>query len=214
MVVCHICNKEFNSTNPKQIVCSKECRLKQKRDYAKNRYIQKRAKGNFVKINNEWWYDRGISKTRATEVICEQCGKKYYITNTRLQNRIWKHHLCSAKCRGEFYKEIYSQNRFGKDNPNWKGGYIKDGYKIISNNLEHRIVIEKHLRRKLKSNEIVHHKDLNRLNNNINNLKLFQNHTDHIKFHNLLLKQCLDYIKRKNKKDYNNIINGTMPKYN
>lgn len=38
--------------------------------------------------------------------------------------------------------------------------------------LEHRIVIENHLERLLNSNEIVHHKNGNRLDNNLSNLEL------------------------------------------
>ena len=38
--------------------------------------------------------------------------------------------------------------------------------------LEHRYVMEKHLNRKVEPHEVVHHKDGNKLNNNINNLML------------------------------------------
>jgi|SRR3990167_9542446 len=56
-------------------------------------------------------------------------------------------------------------------------GYINsDGYKYISVNgkqvLEHRYVIEQKLGRPLKSHEVVHHKDGNKLNNNPNNLEV------------------------------------------
>lgn len=48
--------------------------------------------------------------------------------------------------------------------------------------LEHRYVMEQHLNRKLKYNEVVHHKDHNKTNNSINNLELLTN-KEHSKKH-------------------------------
>lgn len=49
---------------------------------------------------------------------------------------------------------------------------------------EHRVVIEKHLKRKLKKNEVVHHIDGNRQNNNIDNL-IVMDSIDHNRLHAL-----------------------------
>jgi hypothetical protein len=52
--------------------------------------------------------------------------------------------------------------------------------------------MEKHLKRKLISNEIVHHIDGDRLNNCIENLQLFNNKNDHMRLHHHLWKnQCV-----------------------
>lgn len=48
---------------------------------------------------------------------------------------------------------------------------------------EHRIVMEKHLGRKLTKTEVVHHIDGDKNNNDISNLKLFSNISEHVKFH-------------------------------
>lgn len=48
---------------------------------------------------------------------------------------------------------------------------------------EHLLVAEEILGRKLKSEEVVHHKDRNRTNNNPDNLMIFQTNEDHIAFH-------------------------------
>ena len=84
-----------------------------------------------------------------------------------------------------------------KDNhPNWIGGRYrgKGGYiYVISPNhphktdtgyvLEHRLVMEKHLGRYLKPDEIVHHIDRQKDNNDLANLVLFANHSEHAKHH-------------------------------
>ena len=55
-------------------------------------------------------------------------------------------------------------------------GCLSKGYKIFNINgknvFEHRIVMEKHLGRNLEPFEIIHHRDGNRLNNSISNLKV------------------------------------------
>lgn len=61
------------------------------------------------------------------------------------------------------------------------------GYKALRINGkkidEHRFIMEKHLGRKLKSSEIVHHIDGDKQNNKINNLMLFPTKSAHTKFH-------------------------------
>lgn len=53
-----------------------------------------------------------------------------------------------------------------------KNGYV----------LEHRVVVENHLGRLLNCDEVVHHKDGNKKNNDINNLEVM-NYLYHVKLH-------------------------------
>ncbi len=82
-------------------------------------------------------------------------------------------------------------------NPNWKGGKFKrkrDGYIFILAKYhpyqdengyvpEHRLIIERKLKRFLKPIEVVHHKNKKRDDNRIKNLKLFASQSKHKSFH-------------------------------
>lgn len=84
--------------------------------------------------------------------------------------------------------------------PRWKGGrkIRKDGYIFVvapddhprpsyitkanvKYILEHRYVMEQHLGRYLDPVEVVHHIDNNPSNNDLANLRLYANHSEHIK---------------------------------
>lgn len=71
---------------------------------------------------------------------------------------------------------------------NWKHTYLNEcGYVINCENrnkkyLVHRRLMEEHIGRKLKPNEVVHHIDGNKLNNDLSNLKLMTRR-EHIEIH-------------------------------
>ena len=89
-------------------------------------------------------------------------------------------------------KEQFTE--YGKDNPNWKGGESKTkrGYIAVrvTNHpygdvqgyvLRHRLVMEKHLGRFLRPEESVHHINGIKDDDRPENLKLFKNHSEHLK---------------------------------
>jgi hypothetical protein len=57
--------------------------------------------------------------------------------------------------------------------------------------LEHREVMEQHLGRKLRKGEVVHHKDGNRKNNDVDNLELMED-GEHATFH--LSQKGIEYV--------------------
>jgi len=80
--------------------------------------------------------------------------------------------------RSEAFKKQCAIRSIGKGNPNWRGGTTYQGgyiYELSDGRyqLQHRLVMEKYLGRKLLKSEAVHHRDRNRKNNNIENLELW-----------------------------------------
>lgn len=82
---------------------------------------------------------------------------------------------------------VQMTGKFGPNAHNWKGGGVGFfGYHMIGLSGKqrpvHRLIMEVHLGRKLSSNEIVHHIDENKLNNNIENLQLVSR-SEHMRIH-------------------------------
>ena len=112
---------------------------------------------------------------RWTQEMKESLSIKYQGTGNPMFGKISKYR---GKKRPEFS---------GSKHWNYKGGYItKDGYlSICVNGKEiglHKYLLEIKLGRKLTKNEVAHHIDGNKLNNDINNIQLMTR-SEHIKHH-------------------------------
>ena len=121
---------------------------------------------------------------------CRNCGKKKDVYASKYKGRFPK--FCSYSCRNKFNLT----GHFGKGVSNWKGGrrHNSCGYIFLRVNgkyvLEHRVMMEKFLKRELKKFEDVHHKNGIRDDNRIENLEVFTR-SKHISNHrkNLIFKR-------------------------
>jgi len=136
---------------------------------------------------------------------CGCGGNTELATRTRTDRNF--NRVCFAGYPKRYIKGHEPQLKKGRDSPYFKEGrrtdvegYVwiyepdhwlarKDGYVR-----EHILIMENHLGRKLKrtngkhciaSDEVVHHKDFNKSNNDIDNLKLMS-HADHVGLHRRL----------------------------
>ena len=120
------------------------------------------------------------------EIICKNCNKLF-------KDKLYKKNrtFCSKECFSLFRRnnpKEYSGNKSYA----WKGGKrFHKGYILIyaPNHLykiqrfyikEHRYIMEQHLGRFLKKEEVVHHINGIKTDNRIENLHLFKNHSEHM----------------------------------
>ena len=119
-------------------------------------------------------------ESRWVQYVCEECGKD---TETRkiYYNRR-KHHFCGRECQCKWQRK----SRIGANNPYWKGGK-KYKYKQVNIKgkvyLEHILIMEKKIGRKIRKGEEVHHIDFNTENNSMENLYLCKDKAEHRAFH-------------------------------
>lgn len=165
------------------IVCGLKCRKSRSPAGMKTipKFCSQKCSGKFKTQNR-----KGITKN--FKGSCLSCGKIFetYKSPSRDAPK-----FCSLVCLGK--------SQVGENNPAYNGGKYFDssGYVVLfmpnhpnrgakNTVLEHRFVMECKLGRYLEKEECVHHIDFDKKNNSPENLMLFKNNSEHIKFHKQL----------------------------
>lgn len=121
-------------------------------------------------------------------IICDHPVPMY---QTKRCWECWKPKMSKARTGEKRTITIY-----GDKHHSWKGGRVlhkHSGYILIRQRnhpqaqkggyvFEHRLIMERYLGRYLTKDEEVHHMNHNKSDNRIQNLMLFKNHADHIKY--------------------------------
>lgn len=179
IVKCKECEKKFDAPKHKhRQFCSNNCHIKF--------MIRKRDKGKRI-----WWQ-------------CPICKKKFWWIKAEAKRRKY----CSPKCQAVGASlRLRGKNR--------KEKVLKREVRIYENSVRiydrgrrkllYRYLMEQKLGRELRTNEHVHHIDMNRNNNDIENLWLYGNPSEHIKGHHsveklvseLMGKSIIKFVKGK-----------------
>ncbi len=181
--ICKYCGNEFSDKLLRTMYCSKECRNLAKVKNIKvcpicnKTFHAKRKKMVFCSPGcaNEF-------HTKKIAVSCENCGKELLRIPALVKKN--KHHFCNQKCRDSWLAE-HSELKgvlTGGGIYHHGHGYIFLYQSSRKYKAEHRLVMEQHLGRELSSDEIVHHKDGDKTNNDISNLEIVTR-SEHINIH-------------------------------
>ena len=141
-IECPVCGVVFAPEVSKRKYCSRECYYKMKR---------------IRKDRVEW-----------TKEMRERMSKQYTGSGNPMYGK------------PSWNKDKRRPEITGDKHPMWKGGFWRtiDGYKIIENNtetngkkiIEHKVILEEKIGRKLKSNEVTHHVNGDKEDNRAENL--------------------------------------------
>lgn len=175
------------------LYCGKEVEIFHKERMNRNTFCSKKCQGKYTKEKNIREHPENIFE-------CEICGEKVY--RDPYSQKKNKHVTCSYECSNKLKSIIYrgeGNHQYGLKghlNASWKSDEKISfyGYKMIRmldhpfcNSdgfvFEHRLVAEEYLlneensvvidgKRYLSPDFIVHHKDGNRLNNEVDNLQI------------------------------------------
>lgn len=180
-LVCEECGKKFFIEKSKVRAREKHCKIKfcSRECYRKHNKTKEKicpiCRKSFAPSNSKTIFCSNkcrITSYAVGEKVCPNCGTKFIPQRSKTK-------FCSAHCRNAFaHKRYLATGHF----------WYENGYKIIvtidGHKKEHIFVMENYIGRKLKPDEVVHHKNGCRTDNRLENLQLMTR-GEHSRLHRL-----------------------------
>jgi hypothetical protein len=134
--------------------------------------------------------------------ICDDCKGSSKTTGWLIKQGRKKHNNKDFCKKCSYKYRILEQGKMS-NSPSWNGGrYLNNNgyYRVYTGNLkyeyEHKVILSKHLGRKLLPEEKIHFIDLDKINTDINNLYLCKNKNDHWKCHQSMEKCAFELFNK------------------
>lgn len=177
-IKCNHCGIIFErgewAINETQNFCSIECKYASDRtqltcEWCQCNFTIKSSMAKDRKFCSRTCYIAHKKHIGRVKLVCDQCGKQFDRQKCDVKET---YNFCSRECQGIFQR---------KDTSIVRDGYIKIwvGNEKI---LEHRYVMEQHLGRSLRDDEVVHHINGDKQDNRIENLQVMTQ-DEHIALH-------------------------------
>lgn len=193
---CEYCGTEKNYKSPSLVkrFCSHKCSNRWKWEHVLNRaktikllckncgkdfYVPESQYRVRIKTGNVLFCSRDcyLLYVKTKNIKCASCGKLFC---PKKHNQKY----CCHDCSNDHIKKLGLRKKHGF--------WYENGYRVVYENgheiKEHILVMEKKLGRKLTTDEVVHHIDGNKTNNNPNNL-LVMNRGEHSRLHRIAEKE-------------------------
>jgi hypothetical protein len=195
-LICFYCGKEFkNYKSNQRKFCSRKCFELNRRGFKFPEEWKGKMRGRtpWNKGKHDIYEPEVLEKMRTARLGKPPTNKGISVSKEMCEK-------ISEACRGVKKPNLAKlmKGKIHEKTNHWKGGKTIHcmGYIQIKNRkhphgdhkgyiFEHRLVMEKILGRYLKPEEVVHHIDGNTANNKPENLMLFANNTEHMRFHSL-----------------------------
>jgi hypothetical protein len=169
----------------------------------------------YSKIQDPNWLtaelDNKTLRQIAEENKCSHSAILYHVRKNNIiipKRKQHQQHINKSDAIKISLKKRYPDGRYGKLSSNWRGGEsVSSGGHIYkqspkhpnaNNNgyvMLHRLVIEQELGRYLTKEEVVHHIDLDKTNNSIENLQLCASNSEHRFIHAQLERTATELIR-------------------